>query len=266
MSRHLISYALLLATLFLWLPIASTHADEALRWENAADDLWIARATLPEGGVFAPELILLRTTLRRFRVGVIRAADFGMYRASVKTLCEAARCAAAVNANFFDENGKALGLVLSRGIMHQDLHRGGRTLTGVFQASASSIAIKHRNDFHPPFVLEAIQAGPRLLADGAVVQAANSSTYSRRAGICIDRADRLILYISSGIIGITISQVQQVMRQPGIDCREVLNLDGGGSAQMFIRGDLPGAAQKLREVAIEGRDNIPIALGLFRKE
>ena len=64
-------------------------------------------------------------------------------------------------------------------------------------------------------------------------------------------------------MGVSIAEIQNMLLQEGVDCRDALNLDGGGSAQFFLDSHLPGALPELQEVTIHGRDDVPVALGLF---
>ena len=113
-----------------------------------------------------------------------------------------------------------------------------------------------------------MQGGPRLLANGAAVPGlrdVNSS--SRRAGVCLDKDNRLIFFcVSSSLSGVSLAELQTALRAPGIDCVDALNLDGGGSAQLYVSSELPGSVREASELSIRGKDEIPVALGLFLKK
>jgi uncharacterized protein YigE (DUF2233 family) len=256
----------ILGLLLLTLPAASTASDSAA-WERIADDLEISRKTLWPGSVLSPELLFIRTTLRRYRLGVVRAADYRRESADASTLCMQSKAVLCMNANFFDENGRALGLVISRGNMYQKIHSGGKTLTGILQVAREGVRILNRSDFKPEAVIEAVQAGPRLVASGEAVRGLGpKDSHSRRAGVCLDHKGRFVFYISSGLIGITILQVQEILLDPRIGCAEALNLDGGSSAQLFVSKKLPEAAEDAEEISVQGSSNVPVVLGLFQKD
>lgn len=236
-----------------------------VKWERLNDDLEIAKMDIWTQSVISPELFLVKTSLKKHRLGVIRAADFGLRNDNVKDLSIKAKSILAINANFFDENGKALGLVISRGIKHQNIHYGGGTLTGIFQVDQKGVSIINRSDFQASLVTEAVQSGPRLIIQGKAVKSIkNPDSVSKRAGICINKKHEIIIFISSGLMGISMRQVQQILESDGINCFDALNLDGGGSAQLYLQGGLHEKHQS--EVFISGRDNIPVAIGLFVKE
>ncbi len=233
-------------------------------WEQVAEGLEINRVAVWPGSVVSPELFFVRASLDKYRIGVVRAADFGLRNGSAKTLSTQANCFFGINGNFFDEHGKALGLVISRGIKHQPIHRGGKTLTGIFQIGQQGISIVNRADFDSRLVTEAIHAGPRLLSRGMNVPGLKAvNTYSRRAGVCLDKAKRVVFFISSGLMGITLQQVQDVIKGEEIACVDALNLDGGGSAQMYLSHEVLRFQNE--DIFIQGRDNVPVVIGLLKR-
>lgn len=234
-------------------------------WHDHAPDLSVATLAIQSSALFSAELLLVRSSLKNLHAATIRAADYGSKRSDVRSLCRASKARVCINTNFFDEEGKALGLIVSRGITQQRMHAGGRVLNGVFQVSRDRIAISDRGGFSLSDVLEAVQAGPVLIRDGKPVETLrDSQLFSRRAGVCVDRANRIVLYChSSGLRGISMAELQHALAIPEIDCRNALNLDGGGSAQLYIDGT-PGSEHA--PIDIRGDDEVPVALGLFPRE
>jgi uncharacterized protein YigE (DUF2233 family) len=228
-------------------------------------NLDIAQAKITRGFFFSSEIVLLRTTFSDYRIAVIRATDFGMTRASARTLCQKARALACINASFFDESGKPLGLVVTRGMTLQNIHRGGKTLTGIFQISRQAPSILNRADFLPESVVEAIQAGPRLLSNGEKIPGLKEDTTpTRRTGVCIDSAQRVVFYLlDTGFLGISLNALRDILLSDSVQCRDALNLDGGGSAQLFIDNQIAKNSALNAPILIEGTDDVPLVLGLF---
>jgi len=233
-----------------------------LAWDKLNEDLDVAQVTVPQGALFSSELVLFRSSLLRYRIGVIRASEYGWYRNTARALGRESRATLAINANFFDEKGKALGLVISRGIISQSVHKGGSTLSGIFSISSSGPVIINRSQLSPHGILEAVQAGPRLLVNGEPVKGIRDpDVLTKRSGICIDREKRVVIYcVSSGLLGVSISQLQSILTLPSVGCEDALNLDGGGSSQLYL--NVPESST-FKELFIEGTDTIPVALGLF---
>ena len=232
-------------------------------WVRVADDLEIQQFNVDPFSLFSVQFLLVRTELERYRISVVRAADYGMRNGDPRELCRAVHGSLCINANFFDEQGKPLGLVVNRGIQHQAVHRGGSTLTGVFQVSRGSVEIVHRDTYRPGSATEAVQAGPRLIAGGKPVLS-NDMSRSRRAGVCLDAHKRVIFFhVSAAFSGVSISELQKFLLNAG--CVQALNFDGGGSAQIYISGELPGVARNHSEIFLPGRDPVPVMVALLPK-
>lgn len=213
-------------------------------------------------------LTFFRTALKRYRVGAVRAREFGWQRASVRSLARASQAILAVNANFFDQAGKPLGLIISRGTMVQDLHRGGNVLTGIFlMRSTLKLEILHRSDFKRDGVLEAFQSGPRLLEGRQrITGLKDAEIISRRSGVCIDSNGRLIIFTSSSnLAGIGLAALQDILLSPELNCKDALNFDGGRSAQLYLSEFISGASTNHRELNIQGVEEVPVVLGIFAK-
>jgi len=232
----------------------------AHKWIEVAPDLWSAQIALPGNALFNSELLAFRTTLTNFSLAVLKASEIGTQRSTVRYLADSVGATVAVNGSFFDEFGKPLGLIVSRGIITQPLQKRGNTLTAVLFISGGKPQIVARSDFKIAGVTAALQAGPRLLKDGVRVSGLEErDAITRRSGVCIDRRGALIFYAtSSRLLGVSLSQLQKTLIT-SFDCVDALNLDGGGSSQLFFRG-FP--AKNIEAISLEGQDLIPNAIGL----
>ena len=248
---------------------SNSYADSATAetiWQPIAKGIELGRIRLYPDALFSPEVLITKINLNFYRITPVRSRDFGEKLNNAYNLSVKSKALAGINANFFDVRGDELGLVMSRGIIQHPLHKGGKTLTGIFQVSRKGPRIVSRDTFQPDYAVEAVQAGPRLIDDFQVISGQkDSEVSSRRAGICVHDSQHVSFYISSGFIGLTINQLQDLLTNPQIKCREALNLDGGGSAQFFLSAQLPEAIPDLQEIVIHGRDQIPVMLGVFLK-
>lgn len=236
-------------------------------WIKLGDDLELLERSFPTDALIGTPMVFIRSKLSRYRIEVVRAREFGWKRATIKALTIKSNAAAGINANFFDENGKALGLVVSRGTLFQGVQMGGSVLTGIFVAAPNSISILPRTKFNPEGFSEAVQAGPRLLINGVrVAELREQETSSRRAGVCVDEEKRVIFYsVASTLSGITMNALQDALLSSDIKCRDALNLDGGGSAQLYLSNTIAGGTSSPRSIYIFGRDEIPVGLVLVPK-
>ena len=251
------------------LPKTSALAEDSIQvdWQPLGDGLSKGKLEYSTTPFFSSYITLVKADLSRYRLGVIRAAEYGSRRQNVRTLCRQSRSLACINASFFDEEGKPLGLLISRGVIHQKLHRGGGTLTGVLTISRQSINIIHRDAFSPTGVWDAVQAGPRLLSKGNDIEGLRESLLGTNlSGICLDKSGEVILYqVSNKFLGLSLSSLQDILRSPQIQCVDALNFDGGGSSQLYISDKIPGASSSLTETYITGEDVVPVVVGLFVK-
>lgn len=257
--------ALLLVAVFGLRVALGAEPEPEIAWQPLSAGLEETHFQLSSGALLSPSVVAVRADLKHFKVQVVRAADFGWKRASVKELCKASSSSACINSNFFDEQGKPLGLVLSRGILHQKTHNGGGTLTGILYVTNERVGIAHRGSFKSEGVLEATQAGPRLISEGApVVGLKNPSSGTNLSIACVDREQRVILIrVAFTMFGGSPSDIQRTLLRPELGCVEALNFDGGGSSQMYISGSIPGHVGATREEDFPGRDEVPVALALL---
>ncbi len=234
-------------------------------WRLIADDLELGIVPLRSESLFPVQLLLLRTELERYQIRVLRAGQFGKRNLPVHELCSRSGAQVCINASFFDENRTALGLVVSSGIQYRPLHRGGGTLNGVFRVSRHSVEIIEREETQDVFGVEAFQSGPLLLRSGEAFSGiGKSGKASRRSGVCIDAEKRLIIFaVGPPFGGISLSNLVELLQHDSVGCVDALNLDGGGSTQLFVSSALPGAAKDFAGVNIVGRDTVPVALSLF---
>ncbi len=233
-------------------------------WDKLGGGLEQTNFSIGDGPIISSSIAAIRSDMKSHRIGVIRASEFGWKSATVKEMCKAAGATACINANFFDEQGKPLGLVMNRGILLNRIHKGGGLLTGILYASPKQVGIAHRDTFSTDGVVEAVQAGPRLVSEGKIVEGLKDSRSTNLSGICLDVDHRVTIYrVSSGVFGTSLRQLQTVLTSPPLNCSEALNFDGGGSSSMYLSGEISGHVGAVREESFPGADEVPIAVGLF---
>ncbi len=252
--------------LILFFVVFTNTAFATEEWYSLAPDLDIKEISVKSNPIFGSNLLFIRTALKKYQVKVIRSQEYGEKRSDVRNLALKTNAVLAINANFFDENGRALGLVINRGKVFNRLHAGGKTLTGIFQASRKNIKISGRNNIEYQSILEAVQAGPRLIINGVIPETKNSFQNSKRSGVCIDNKGKLIIFATTETFsGVSLDVLQKVLVSPEIGCKDALNFDGGGSAQIYVSNEIPEMRERIEARYIPGNDKIPVAIGLFVK-
>jgi hypothetical protein len=208
------------------------------------------------------ELKLVRFDPRAIAPRILYGRDLQLNGASSKTFAQKGGAIAAINANYFDEKGRALAYLktaekeINRGVSKHALY------TGVFGLRDGSPFVTHRDEFNPSQASEALQSGPLLLHRGERVEVMRGlGGYARRAVVGIDKDGRVIVAVTDAVLGgLSFAELQELFANPKaqLDTPDLLNLDGGGSAQLYLK------AGKFEEWIV-GTTEVPVAIGFFAK-
>ena len=211
---------------------------------------------------YSLELKLIRFDPRRITPRIISSSDYQLKSGDAKTLAQRSGAIATINANYFDEKGKPLALLktagreINRSVSRHALY------TGVFAVRDSMPFITHRDDFQSAQAQEALQSGPLLLNHGAVVQKMpGPGRYSRRAVVGVDKQNRVIIGVTDIILGgLSFTELQELFSSPQwqLETTDLLNLDGGGSAQLYLK-------TRALEEFVSGTSEVPVMIGFFKK-
>ncbi len=233
-------------------------------WTRVENGFSVARFDLADSNaVLKSEVFLLKFDPRYFGIRMLGAGSAERRLADIRTITKEAGGIAGINTNFFDEEGNPLGLLISGGQVKNKMHRGGNVLTGVFYMLKDQPFIIHRDRFVNQQADEAVQCGPRLVIDGQAVPVSAPDTTNRRSGIARTKSGEIILYATFlRFPGATLRQIQKMLLDPALGVTDALNLDGGGSSQLFIERN--SALQE--DTFISGGDAIPVGLVVTRKD
>jgi exopolysaccharide biosynthesis protein len=236
------------------------HADGSNNrgWNKVSTGLYWLSDAIYWPVYLSPAIIAVKSDLTNYKIKVRTAKEFGRKLITAQEVARRTGSIFVINGSFFDQTEKPLGLVVSRGNLLSPLHRGGTTLTGIFQIKNNRPQIIHRDAYNPTGVIEAIQAGPRLLVNGAKTPVNKDQSRSFRTSICVNDHEEVIFASSTRwIIGITLKEMQTMLKKLG--CKEALNLDGGGSAQFVYT---PPDNQISQRKELVGKDQVPIVIEL----
>ena len=206
------------------------------------------------------DLNLVRFDSQWISPRILRSAQFQLKSANAKTFVEKSGAAAAINANYFDSDGKPLAFLKVGGQAINSRVSTGPLYTGLFGVKDQRPAIWHRDEFLSDQADQALQSGPLLLLHG-IPQAVTGvpTRASRRALIGIDHEQRLVVAVTDTVLGgLHWHELQEIFSAPTyqIQLTDLLNLDGGGSAQLYIK------AGKF-EAMVPGAVEVPVAIGFF---
>lgn len=261
----------LVVLLALLIPHSNVHAqpsasnrDSAFRWTRVEEGYDLGRYIVGSKDSFLPsEVILARFDPTKFSFHAVRATENGTpTTADVRSITQQAEGVAGINAHFFDENDRPLGLLIENGEVQQRPHRSGRVLTGIFAIKRGVPSINLRERFQTEGASMAIQAGPRLIEEGKRVAMGADDGTSRRSGVALTKANEVIIYATVlRFPGASFEDIQAMLLDPALGVWHAMNLDGGGSSQLFI------AKQRNveSEIFITGGDPVPVGLIVKRR-
>jgi exopolysaccharide biosynthesis protein len=210
----------------------------------------------------AIDLKLLRFDTRSVVIRLLRSAQFQLKSANAKTFAEKSGALATINGSYFDTEGKPLAFlkVASQAINPRVAKNS--LYTGVLSIKDQQPLISRRDNFLPEQADEGLQAGPLLLLHGTA-QAVTGipSRASRRALVGLDQEQRLVIAVADSLLGgLYWPEMQEIFSATPwqIQVTDLLNLDGGGSAQLYVKA---GQFEEL----VAGTAEVPVAIGFFAR-
>lgn len=215
-------------------------------------------------------VIVIKLDLRKYSLELLRAQEYGAKTLKLPDLRRRGGAIGAINASFFDPQGKPLGYLRDDGIDIQHEVTNSSLLTGFFAMEGGKPAIMHRTRFKKAKTELAFQAGPRILEDGKEVSGLRTPLRpDRRTGIGIIDSQTVILFTTRvGLFfemitlpegdGLSFRELALLFgkngKDLGVQCTDVLNLDGGSSSALSLD-------HKRAKVEVTGFAPVPVALG-----
>jgi exopolysaccharide biosynthesis protein len=234
--------------------VASEPPPRQDAWMATADGLEVSMRSAGSAIV-----VLVRADPERSTLRVIRAANGG-----VITATDAARqsgATAVINGGFFDDKGQPIGWLVSD---DRVITPPGRAGWGAFIVRKGRPAIVGSRPERTAGISQAVQAGPRLVLGGQPNPRLKAQS-ARRSFIGLDGKGRVILG-ATGPSEVDARVLAAFLAKPEIEggagLVEALNLDGGSSSQLHVRGvgdrniDFPGIAVPVL-IAIEPKAKKP---------
>jgi exopolysaccharide biosynthesis protein len=209
------------------------------------------------------DLKLVRLEQRRTTMRILYGEELGFKSADARTFAARSGAIAVINASYFDERGRPLGLLKTRRSRpHSSLSRSS-LFTGVFGVRNDAAFVMHRDELILDGIDEAIQTGPLLLAKGIPLTITRGAGRQRRRSLIgIDKDQRVIIAVTDTFVGgLSWVELQEFFdtKIGLVQTPDLLNLDGGGSAQLYLKG-------ATLEEHIPGTTAVPVAIGFFHKQ
>ena len=208
------------------------------------------------------ELKLLRFDSKIIGARVLSSSDFQAKGATARSFVEKSGAVAAINANYFDERGRPLAYLKTRDREINPAVSKHPLYTGIFAIVDGRSMVLHRDDFSPAQASEALQSGPLLLNRGTPLETMRGlGRYARRTVLGTDKEGRVVIAVTDAVLGgLSFVELQDLFSNGKwqLDTPELLNLDGGGSAQLYFKSGRV-------EESVPGTSEVPAAIGFFVK-
>lgn len=162
-----------------------------------------------------------------------------------------------VNANFFDAQHNALGLVVSDGVAYGQAYQG---IGGMLQVQNNGVRV--RSTILEPYngepLEQAAQAFPMLVTNGQASFAnPQNDRISRRMVAGQDVQGRIVLIATASVIGMKLVDLSTYLASTDLQLVNAVNFDGGGSTMLAL--DAPGQPP----YHILSLDPVPTVLAIY---
>jgi len=152
-------------------------------------------------------------------------------RRRVEQITAPYRAVVAVNASFFDTDGRAMGLVVDEG---RAISKARRATWGAFAVAGKKAQIVLGADLPNPLAYRLVVQGlPRLVVAGNIPRL--KPQIAERTAVCAE-GNVVVIVVATRVETTTFARFIADRREAGgLGCRDALNLDGGPSTQLVVR-------------------------------
>ncbi|MBW4438693.1 MAG: phosphodiester glycosidase family protein [Pleurocapsa minor GSE-CHR-MK-17-07R] len=160
-----------------------------------------------------------------------------------------------INANFFDPQNNAVGLITTDGAQFGQSYFG---RGGMFQVQNGTPRVRSliTEPYQGELLEQAVQAFPMLVTAGVPnYERTNGDRASRRTIVAQDTDGRILLIVTNSLFGMTLADLSQYLADSGLSIQNALNLDGGGSTMFALNGG--------ESITIPSFDPVPAVLAFY---
>ncbi|OGV33664.1 MAG: hypothetical protein A3E88_06680 [Legionellales bacterium RIFCSPHIGHO2_12_FULL_35_11] len=137
----------------------------------------------------------------------------------------------AINGGFFDKSYQPLGLRISGYKLFNQIK--GISWWGIFYINNNKASITNIENYFPKKGISfAIQSGPRLIIDGKIPSL--KPGLAERTALGITKTGKIIIVVTNNN-PLTTTALANIMKSYPLNCKNALNLDGGGSTQLYAK-------------------------------
>lgn len=210
----------------------ATTGDCSIKWESLKPDLEY-RTIRCIGNPEETDLHVVRIDPRKWKLDTLVSAR----GVQARSLAASKNAVFAVNANFFDRARQPLGLVMRSGAVVQKARTTSwQSIFLVTKTGRARVVLPDKWERYRHDAVMAVQAGPRLVAEGHTVRL--TPTYSApRVGVCIQWDRDLLFFATPASRKFHTTEIARIARRSedkgGLACRDAMLFDGGHSVNFF---------------------------------
>lgn len=225
----------------------------AIEWKELHPG--IETTTLKTKGTFPAALSLFKLDLSK--VQLVPAYHKALEtKPRVKPMLAKLNGLLGINASFYDEDLMPLGQLRVNGVNYIKRSRSTSLLTGLLCISASEAVSIHKSTSQScKKSRHVLQIGPRLVSNYKTLPSKNPNKRTRRVGIATTSDKHVILYASTSLVPPTLKEIKSLILEANLKVQNVLNMDGGQSAQLITKD----------KTYVDGGDPSPVALIVTEK-
>lgn len=233
--------------------ICSTCIFADTPWKTVApgiEYLDVNRSRMPQWA----HIHAFKIDLQQQKLAIVLAKDMPHQEGSASLFQRYSHALLATNGGFFSPNRNPIGLRISQKKVLSPIKH--ISWWGVFAISHQQASIRSAAVFQKQADTDfAIQAGPRLLIDGNIPTL--KPGYANRTALGITASGKVILLVTENLPMAT-TELAKLMKKQPLACIDALNLDGGGSTQLYAHMknfhlDVPGFSQVSDAVVVGPR-------------
>jgi Phosphodiester glycosidase len=236
-----------------------SHAPAPVRFENVTEGVSTARIEVAAEPAFTA--VAFEVDLTKLDVRLVRASAPGGLT-TVDAMTAGLGDHLAVNASFFDVDGKTMGRATDRSGVHAADRRTGWGALVIDGADQARIVLGDALPKEPKPNELVVQGVPRLVVGGSVMKL--KAQTAARTAVCAAGSTLMLVVTTEADTGALASFLAKPRDAGGLGCKDALNLDGGPSTQLFaqlgsFRLALPGGSGVPNALVLTPRADVPPA-------
>ncbi len=156
---------------------------------------------------------------------------------SVREWYDALNVDVVINAGFFTPEKRAAGLIISDGKRYGQTYKGFGGMFSMRGATPSLQWLARQPYVNDQRITQAVQSFPMLIVNGQIVpNLPDDGNRSRRSFIGVDRQGRVVLGVCQSAVWTMTDLAKYLANNPFLGLVAALNLDGGTSTGLWVRG------------------------------